>query len=336
MATEPTQGSIDDIASQIFEQPTPQEENPSEVEEAAIEEPQDVETEIEAEATESEDVTDLNSDEAETEEIEAENELEDDTAVPLELSDDYEIEYKSNGEMRKKTLGELKQSAAGQDYIQKGMEENAKVRKELADATVSMQEDRAKLNELLSLFNSPEGAPQKPVKPSQELQSSDPLGYLEAMEQYRQESEAFESFQKEALIQVEKSNQQKIAAKQQYAREQAEILKQEIPELKDPQKSKQLMADIKTIATDFYHVPEQVLSNLVHGWEFKIIKDAVAYRKLQDAKGKVTEKTKMARPKIKSGAKKSGSATKITRQKAARSKMQQSGNISDVADFLLS
>ena len=40
------------------------------------------------------------------------------------------IEYKSDGEIKKKTLGELKQSAAGQDYIQKGMAENAKVRKE--------------------------------------------------------------------------------------------------------------------------------------------------------------------------------------------------------------
>ena len=336
MATEPTINSLDDIVTQqIMEQPTPQETNQSEVAETTIEEPQDVETEIEVEATESDDVADFDGNEAEIE-IEDEDESEDDAAVPLELSDDYELEYKSNGEMRKATIGELKRSAAGQDYIQKGMEDNANVRKELEKQSMSMQEDRNRLNELLTMLDNPETVPVKPVMPSKELQASDPLVYLESMEQYRQDLSAFENFKTEALKEVEKSRQQQFAAQQKYAKEQAEILRQEIPELQDAEKSKQLMVDIKTVATDFYHVPEQVLSNLVHGWEFKILKDAVAYRKLQDAKGKVTEKTKLARPKIKSGAKKSASATKVTKQKAARSKMQTTGGIDDVASYLLS
>src|SRR6056300_1096197 len=45
----------------------------------------------------------------------------DEAAVPVELSDDVEIELKSDGQLKKATLKELKQAYAGQDYIQKGM-----------------------------------------------------------------------------------------------------------------------------------------------------------------------------------------------------------------------
>ena len=61
----------------------------------------------------------------------------------MELIDDLVIEYKSDGEMRSKTLGELKQSAAGQDYIQKGMADNATLRKELETAKDEFAREKA-------------------------------------------------------------------------------------------------------------------------------------------------------------------------------------------------
>ena len=333
MSTEPNSGSINDIANLISEPPQNLEDNLNEVAEAVIEEPQDTETEETVEVAESEDVADHESDDVE--EIVDEDGLNDDEAVPFELSDDMELEYKSDGEIKKATIGELKRSAAGQDYIQKGMEDNAKVKKQLELTTQALQEDRKKLDAILQSYENGD-APRPPTMPSKELQQSDPLGYLEQMEQYRQDVEAYSKFKAEAEEQA-KANQ-RIAYEQDqiYAAEQAEILRKEMPELNDPEKSKKILEDIQTVAVDYYQVPVEILGNLKHTWEFKIVRDAVAYRKLQTSKTKVVEKTKGARPMVKAGAKKTASGTKVMKQKEARSRMQKSGSLDDVTNYLLS
>ena len=333
MSTEPNSGSINDIADLISQPPQKLEENLNEVAEAVIEEPQDTETEETVEVAESEDVADHGSDDEE--QIVDEDGLNDDEAVPFELSDDMELEYKSDGEIKKATIGELKRSAAGQDYIQKGMEQNAKVKKELEQTTRALQEDREKLNAILQAYESG-NAPRQPIKPPKELQDSDPIGYLEAMEQYRQDVEDFSKFKAEAEEQAKANERILYEQDQRYAAEQAEILRKEMPELNDPEKSKQLLEDIQTIAVDFYQVPPEILGNLKHTWEFKIVRDAVAYRKLQTSKTKVVEKTKGARPMVKAGAKKTASSTKVMKQKEARSRMQKSGSLDDVTNYLLS
>ena len=123
---------------------------------------------------------------------------------------------------------------------------------------------------------------------------------------------------------------------QKYARHQAELLREELPELKDPKKSKELMEEIQSVVVDHYGVPAEILGNLVHKWEFKIIHDAVQYQKLRNSKTKVVEKTKQARPMVKAGAKKSASANKVKQQQIVRSNMQKTGNVDDVAKYLLS
>ena len=333
MSTEPNSGSINDIANLISEPPQPLEENLNEVAEAVMEEPQDTETDETVEVAESEDVADHDSDDVE--QIVDEDGLTDDEAVPFELSDDMELEYKSDGEIKKATIGELKRSAAGQDYIQKGMEENAKVKKELEQITQSMQQDREKLSNFLQTIENGD-APQKPVLPNKELKQSDPLGYLEDMEQYRQDLAAYNQFKAEAEEQVKINERMAYEDDQRYAREQAELLRKEMPELNDPEKSEKLLKDIQTVAIDYYQVPPQILGSLKHTWEFKIMRDAVAYRKLQTSQTKVVEKTKGARPVVKAGAKKTASSTKVMKQKEARSKMQKTGSLDDVTNYLLS
>jgi len=333
MSTEPNSGSINDIANLISEPPQKLEDNLNEVAEAVIEEPQDTETKETVEVAESEDVANHESDEIE--EVVDEDGLDEDTAVPFELSDDMELEYKSDGEIKKATIGELKRSAAGQDYIQKGMEDNAKVKKQLEQTTQALQEDRQKLNAILQAYENGD-APRPPVMPNKELQQSDPLGYLEQMEQYRQDVEAFSKFKAQAEEQANANQRIAYEQDQIYAAEQAEILRKEMPELNDPEKSKQLLEDIQTVAVDYYQVPVEILGNLKHTWEFKIVRDAVAYRKLQTSKTKVVEKTKGARPMVKAGAKKTASGTKVMKQKEARSKMQKSGSLDDVTNYLLS
>jgi len=324
------QNSIDAIAKSLMGEAPASENNLNEVADDLITEHQDVDTEIEADAAESDDVADYDSDE-----IVDEDEYADEAAVPMELSDDLELEIKSNGQIKKVTLSELKRGYAGQDYIQKGMEENAQQRKEVEQISQAMQQDRQRLAELVSALENGT-APMRPQQPSKELQNSDPLGYLEAMEQYRQDVAQYDQFQQQTQQQLEQARQQEYALSQQYAQQQAELLRQEMPELNDPEKSKQLMTDIQDVAVNYYKVPHEVLGALTHGWEFKIMRDAVAYRKLQAKKEKVEEKTKAARPMVPAGAKQSTTQSKARKQQDARRRMQKRGTHDSVVDYLLS
>lgn len=328
MATEPKQGSIEAVTEMLME--TPQQENPSEETEAPVEASQDVEPDAEVEVSESEDDTNYSSEE----ETIDEDELESSAAAPMELSDDVEIEYKADGQMKKATLGELKRSAAGQDYIQKGMEQNAYARKELEQMAISIKQEREQLLQKFEQFNNG-NVPQIPQKPPKELQDSDPLGYLEKMEQYREQVGEFEKFQDEADYLRQQQEAQERQNEELYVAQQAEALKKEIPELNDPEKSKKLLTDITETVTSFYGVPEEIVGKLTHGWEFKIMRDAVAYRKLMASKDKVVEKTKGARPMVKPGAKRTESG-QIKKAQQARSRMKQKGDINSVADYLLS
>lgn len=327
MATEPTKGSIDAVTEMVIE--TPENENPSEETETAVEASQDVEPETEVEVAESNDDTDYSSDEESIDE----DEFESSEAAPLELSDAIEIEYKADGVMKKATLGELKRGAAGQDYIQKGMEQNAQARKELEQMAISIKQEREQLLQRMEQLTN--DAPQKPIKPSKELQNSDPLRYLEEMEQYREQQDNFGRLQKEA----DQMRQQKLTQEQQaqelYEAQQAEALRKEIPELNDPEKSKKLLTEITDTVTSHYGMPPELIGQLSHGWEFKIMRDAVAYRKLMANKDKVVEKSKGARPMVKPGAKRTENV-QVKKAQQARSRMKQKGDINSVADYLLS
>lgn len=338
MATETDKASIDAVAQMLMggQEPTPSDDNIEQVANDLVldtpgAEPEPEELDAEAEYV----ADDLDSD---VEEIEVEDDelTSNEPDAYLELSDDMELEVKSNGEMKKVTLAELKRGYAGQDYIQKGMEENANTRKSLDQDAMSVQQDRERLDQLIGQLQQGT-APRMPERPSRELQDSDPVGYLEAMENYRSDVEAYNKFQTDVKEQLEKKQQQEFEQQQRYTAEQAELLKKEIPELADPEKGKKLVEDIRTVAVSHYGVPEEILGSLVHGWEFKIMRDAVAYQKLQQSKKtKVEAKSKRARPHAKPGAKKSQGQTQVRQRQQAEAKMRKTGSIKDVGKYLLS
>lgn len=336
MATEPNTGSIASVTEMLMETPQ-QNENPSEAIEAEAETTEDAQIDVEEYIAESEDDTGYDSDDAADEadyENVDEDEYTDEPAVPVELSDDVELEVKSDGQTKKVTLQELKRGYAGQDYVQKGMEQNAMTRKELEQMTQAVQQEREQLLQRIAKFDTGD-VPQAPQKPPKELQDSDPLGYLERMEQYREQSTEYEAFHREAQQIKQQKEAQDAQAQQAYVAQQAEALKQEIPELRDAEKSQKLLSDIHATATGYYGVPEEIVGSLSHGWEFKIMRDAVAYRKLMASKGKVEEKSKSARPMVKPGAKRIEDG-KAKKAQQARSRMKKNGDVNSVTKFLLS
>ena len=334
MTTEPVQGSIEEAASLIMEAPTT-ENNPNEViEETTEATASDEQTEVEEPIAESEDAPEEAELELSEDDLELEDEQAPETAVPMELSDDLTIDIKSNGELKTVTLKELKQGFAGQDYIQSKMEENASLKKELEAQLSSQAERSAKLDAILSEVEKG-NILQPPVKPSLELATSDPMRYAIELGEYNTNLAEYEAKKIELdnsrKIAFEKQNADRVA----YANGQAKLLQEKIPELQNPEKSKQLLTEIADTAINYYGVPPEILKNLVHTWEFEVMKDAVAYQKLRQKKQKVAAKTKDVRPMVKPGAKKVDDSSKRKAEKA-RANMRKTGSQKDVVNFLLS
>ena len=328
MTTEPNDGSVEAVAQMLFEGDAPEitEDNSSEAVDQVEETQVDVEeyiaesenAEVEVESDDEFTVDDL--DELEKDELTAE------PAAPLELNDDLLLDVKSNGEMKRVTLKELKQDFAGQDYIQKGMADNAELRKQL-EAEIAI------LNLIEKYQNG--DVPSRPQKPSQELAISDPIDYAIKLGEYNENLKAYEDHvvkieQQKSAEAIEQENRLK-----QYKAEQAELIRQEVPELNDPVKGQKLLADIHKVATETYGVPEEVFSNIVHGWEFKILKDAVAMQKLREKRDQVKKKTANARPMLEPGAKRTDEPSKRKAERA-RANMRKKGDEKSVADWLLS
>ena len=331
--TEPNNGSIESVASMLLEP------NQSEAVEAEVSASDDDQVDIEDYIAESDDAVDHDDSDEEVQMSDDDDDVEmdenaDEAAVPVELSDDIEIELKSDGQLKKATLKELKQAFAGQDYIQKGMEQNAQVRKELEQAVQQFQADQQAFYDRLQQYET-NGYPTEPQKPPKELQDSDPLGYLEQMEQYREQMAEYQNLMQERQYMEQRQTAEQEAAHNQYVQQQAEIIKQRIPEFADPQKGREHMSEMTSVATSHYGMPAELVSRISHSWEIELMHDAMMYRRIRDKTGKALEKTKGARPVPKAGAKRTEDPRgKKARQVSAR--MKKTGDVKDVAQFLLS
>lgn len=334
--TKPEDGSINSIVDNlIFEPPT----NPEPEAEETVEATEDTQTETVEDA----DVLEDDSEALDTDEeiTDAEDELEDDAAVPLDLTDDLEIEYKSNGEIKKKTLGELKQSAAGQDYIQKGMADNASTKKELetakqefAQQQEQVAQERQALMQMAQQMQSGE-IPPIPQLPSEELKTSDPVGWTIAAEEYRQALDTRNKWENNVRAMAEREAIQKQNEEKQFLSQQAMRLQDWMPEFADPQKRSLFIQDMTTKAEKHYKLTQEQMSTVKTADEVMILTDALKYRELMANKSNATKKAKDARTTVVTpSARKSNNAGKASRAKTSRANMQKTGSIDDVAKFI--
>ena len=336
METTKPDGSLDNIVDNlIFEPPT----NPEPEAEETVEATDDTQTDTVEDAEVVEDVDDVSDIDEEI--TDTEDELEDDAAVPIELSDETEIEYKSDGEMKKATLGELKRSAAGQDYIQKDMAENASVKKELETAKqefAQQQEqvahERQALMQMARQMQSGE-IPPIPQPPSEELKSSDPVGWTMAAEEYRQALDTRNKWENNVKAMAEREAMEKQNEEKQFLSQQAMRLQDWMPEFADPQKRSLFIQDMTKKAEKHYQLTPEQMATVKTADEVMILTDALKYRELMANKSNATKKAKDARPTVVTpSARKSNNAGKASRAKTSKANMQKTGSIDDVAKYI--
>ena len=305
------------------------ESNLDEAVEAMVEPTGDDQSEVIEETEEDQDVIEASDDEEYeddateyTDEVEA---VEDDSEETL-----YDITI--DGKPERWTLSQLKQSAAGQGYIQQKMRENAEVAKQNEALQAQLAQQLNVLNTLTQQAQNGELAP--PTPPSKELLESDPIGYMQEKEAYETAMGEYNVKMQQVQQMQQQRAQQSEAQKAAHRQEQMQLLQQRVPDFADPQKYEKAAQDMLRGGQEYYGVPQEALMQLTDAVEIEILYDAIRYRRLQANRKNVDQKAKKAKPMVKSGAKRVQDSATVTRRKQ-EAKAMKTGNIADMADLLI-
>ncbi len=318
------------LAPEVGGEPT-QEDNLREAANAMVEPTQDAESETVEEVEEDADAVEASDD---SEEIAQEDDATEYTDEVEAVEDDSETLYDItiDGKPERWTLSQLKQSAAGQGYIQQKMRENAEAAKqnEALQAQLAQQQQA-----VLNMYNQmQQGEFVAPVPPSKELFQNDPIGYMEEKIKYDEAVQQYDT--KMQQLQQMQAQQTQVTEQQQrqHREEQMQLLQQRIPDFADPQKYEKAAQDMLKGGQEFYGVPQEALMTLTDAVEIEILYDAIRYRRMQANRKNVDQKAKQAKPMVKSGSKKVQEGGAATRKKA-QDRLRKSGDIKDAMSLII-
>lgn len=322
--TEPINGNDLEAVADALIMDTPQ--NQPEKPAKAVEATDDGQTDAAEVDDEDVDDVDVSSDEYDdAEDIEI-----DESDVGQEL---YTV--KVDGETRQVTLDELKREYSGQKYIQKGMQENAELRKQYEELTQQTSQERQMLAQMMQQLQV-QGIPPMPEYPSEELRNSDPLGYLEAEADYRRAADARNRWEQQARAVMEQEQRYKQQQNDAFIAQQAARVAEWMPEFSDPEKQAMIIQDIKAKSQKHYGLTDEQLNTVKTADELRILRDALKYRELVESKSKAQKKAEGARPVVKPAAKRAEETGRASIAKKAKAAMKRSGSIDDVASWLTS
>ena len=270
------------------------------------------------------------ADDADEDEYESdEGEIESDEQAEQEEPDTFTI--KVDGKDVSVTLDALKQSYSGQAYIQNGMKQAAEQRKQAEEAFNSLNQQRAQLDQYAQKL-SQNGLMAKPVSPSRELFTNDPLGYLDADLEYREKMELYQADQNQLQHNHQEVQKAQAEANQANLQYQQEQLKRLIPDFADAKKATKLKDSLikHGVKSGF---TESELGSVVDARTLNVLHGDMLWRQSLEGKSNVQAKLKKARPLMKSGVKKTGESAKSVETKLM-SKLKKSGSVQDAAALL--
>lgn len=313
--------TIEDFASLLV---TP-EEQPQEVVEEQDEDP----AEAEAQAAADEPV----ADEAEADDADDIGEDDETDAEAAEEKQDL-IPVKIDGKIEMWTLDQLKQSAAGQGYIQKQMRENAEAKKQVTQIYQQMQQERQALAQMYQQLSSGQVPATMPQPPSRDLMQSDPIAYMEARAKYDDDLAAYQ----QAATQMQQLQQQQAElnnrARQAYIAEQMQLLQQAIPEFADKKTGTALRDQIIRTASDVYGYDPQELQGVADHRHVRVLRDAMLYRQMMaERSGVEQQKVSKARPVVKPGAQVKQDPTRNAKRRQMAT-AKKTGKVEDFVDLL--
>jgi tRNA(Phe) wybutosine-synthesizing methylase Tyw3 len=277
-----------------------------------------------------EDVAESEDDIEASDEDDYDDQIDDEDLVEVEAEDTMLIPVKVDGKEEQWTLDQLKQSAAGQAAINKRFQEAAEARKQIEQQAAALQQQQ---QQVLQMYQQAQQGVQEPVAPSRELFDSDPIGYMEEKLKYDEAKAQYDQQMYQVHQMREQQTKQQAQAQQAYLQEQAELLKQHIPEIADPVKGAQLKEDLMQIGMDYGFTAEE-MAGVSDSRYVRALNDARKYRALVAKRKQTQAKGQKARPVVKAGAKKTQDGQAATRKKA-QSRLQKTGSIDDALSLIL-
>ena len=281
-------------------------------EEAVSEDPEETYEDEEGDAEESVDDSDVEYEDSEDEPVEEE---------PQEAY--YRV--KVDGQEVEVTLDQLKQGYSGQQYVQKGMQQAAEARKAAETAYQSLMQERQSLQQLVGQMQNGQVTP--PVEPDRAQFDSDPIGYMEAKMDYDEKSQKWNEVQQQLAAQSQAETQ----ARQAMAQQEAQLLVERLPELRDAKKAAQFKQEISEAAESYGYAPE-MLNSITSHRDLLVLRDAMLYRKMM-ANGEKVQGQRKAKKVIKPGSKQVTTNQDIVRKK--RTNLKKSGRIEDALAMML-
>jgi hypothetical protein len=314
---------------------------------AVIEQPEEATEEQTEEAIESEEATEGEEEQSEPEESDDdEEESEESDDEQMEDSEDDEAEeeadsaqeqstftVKVDGKNEVVTLDELKQSYSGQKYIQKGMQENANVKKQAEAIYGALLQERQAIAQLYEQARSG-NIPQPPKEPDRKLFETDPIGYMNAKLEYDDKVQDYsKEMQKLELVAQQQSEAQRVA-QQTYLQHEMESLKKAVPELSDAKNVKTVRENVIRAGSEVYGFTAEEISGIVDHRALRVLMDATKYRAIVDGQEKAKQRAKPNRKRsIKAGSNKQGA--KSVKRKKQQQTFKKTGSIEDAIALMI-
>lgn len=251
--------------------------------------------------------------------------------VDADQSEPERITVKVDGKDVAVTLDDLKRSYSGQAYIQAGMKQAAEARKEAEALRTSLQTERQQILGLAEQIQKG-GIARPPAEPDVAMLDRDPIGYIQLKAQYDAEMKAYEGQQAQMRTLQQQAAANEAAQMRQIATEQAELLKQRIPEFADTVKAAALKERLVKTAVDAYGYSPEEVGSITDARAVQVLHDAAQWRALQA--GKAMAKTTPDAPRNVKPVAKTPDAGAANRQKLVQ-QAQKSNSTEDWAKVLL-
>lgn len=321
-------------------------------EETLDEEDDDTEAEGQDGDADTEEDTDDQDDETDDEEVddeddeeESDDESEDDELETVEYDDDDLIDVNVDGETQRVSLRDLKRRYAGNGAIEKRLQEATETRKaaqaERAAFLKEATEHHQKLVETVTALDSSLFAPLV-AKPDANLRLSNPTQYAYQKDLYDEDVDRIEKLREKFAGFFQQQNQKLTQMQNENRAEQARMLVDKLPALKNPKLAPKVQKSIMDAAAFYGFSPQDVAAASDHRL-FLMARDAGLWRRMQELKENGgTKKVPLnggakRRKVMKAGGAVSQNAgkAKVTREKAAIVKQARSGKVGDIANMLL-
>ena len=320
-----TPNTIDAAVEQLIQVPDNSTEDTTEEVVEASEEEVIEPTEQEAESEET-----LEFDDEELSELDFDS---DDVEEVLEESTEKDSLHtvKINGKEENWTLDQLKQSAAGQGYINQRMQEVAKLEKAYKEQTAALAQQQQQQLEFYQ--KAQQTGFSEPTPPSKELFNNDPIAYMEAKLSY-DEAKAEHDTKVQQFQQMQKQQEQQQQQQlQAFTQQQTQLLAEKLPDIADPQKGEVIKKGLMEVG-EHYGFSQQELESVRDHRYILAMYDAMRFRKLLQKRGKATSKKQSIAP-VKAGAKKTPNVGKAKARKQRQDRLRKTGSIDDAVDLIL-